>query len=151
MKVSEELYERIERFISNEMNPTEHAAFKALLSSDRELNEEVELHRTLHENFEDSALDDYMKTLKSVEHKLRPPKAQKSPVWKYILLGLALLLIPILLWLLSSQKKKELGQNIESSSEKVIKQTKPIKTVKEIKPSVPIEVEPKQKLSLIHI
>lgn len=81
---TEELWDRIERYLRDEMSSEERSGFESEIATDKSLKQEVELHRMVHDTLGDPAETRFRETLADVIDKKTTEKPQPAKVRKLI-------------------------------------------------------------------
>ena len=152
----EELYDKIEQYLNNELSDVDRIAFEKTMTSDKELAAEVMLHRRMQEELSQTDKKVLRDNLRVVVNQSTPTaspseevvKKSGSGLWKW---GLPLLaLLGLLYFVLPMNKKVEESSPLPPTPKQEIPTSDPIpeEKVEEVKPptkSIPqAKNEPKQ-------
>ena len=109
-KNREELWDRIERYLRDELTAEERTAFEAEMAADPELKNEVELHRMVHDTLGDPAEHAFRQTLGDVATEFHAKQRTQSktrrlnPNWRIVSMAASvLLLVGVFAWLNTRQ------------------------------------------------
>ncbi len=81
MKRSEELFEKIERYLEGRLSKDELNAFEREISTDEGLKKEIELHRNLHTGLQDQDTVKFRKKLNELSSKSKKKTGFRLPNW----------------------------------------------------------------------
>ena len=120
-RLTEEMWERIERYLRDEMSQDERAEFEAAVDGDEALRNEFEAHRMVHETLGNPAENAFRQTLSEVSEGYdsqfdRVPATRRSLSIRWQVISVAatvLLAVGVFAWLDSRQTGNAFDQNFE--------------------------------------
>ena len=83
MKRTQELFEKIERYLAKELSNDEILAFEKEMAMDQELKEEVDKHRDLHQVFQDTDTLKFREKLQKISAELKEEELAKKNSTSY--------------------------------------------------------------------
>lgn len=93
MKNNERTYEKIQKYLDNELDEEDRLAFESEMASDLELAREVNLNRDLKIFLSDSPENDLRKSLQILNNRVVEEPKGKGGKWKYLFFVIALLIV----------------------------------------------------------
>ncbi|MEL6559658.1 MAG: hypothetical protein AAFQ94_15810 [Bacteroidota bacterium] len=116
MEEQENLHDQIERYLSGEMNADELNAFEESIRNDRELENEVALHREIATAALENDVIEFREIVNSaISENSEEPVFLQQNNRKYLLIAASISLLLLALWGVSTQLKTPTSQELYSS------------------------------------
>ena len=145
MEFDESIYDKIDRFLNNDLSGEELEKFEAAIQSDEALAREVELNATMKDLLSDSAENNLRKNLQDLSDQFVEPPVKKAPVLKYALWLIVPILIALGWWLLTSDNSEKEPQYVDDQPKDPTEEVDPPKEKEDEIPLDPNRNDPTEK------